>query len=62
MIETFEAHIAEYAERMGKVAESQGLELLMCHTVMDRETGDVLSGSHNTISGRPSAAIAHLMQ
>lgn len=62
MIDTFELQIAEYEKRMGTIADTQGLELLMCHTVMDRVTGDVISGSHNTISTRPASALAYMMQ
>lgn len=43
MLSPFEAQISEYEKRMGAIAETQGLELLMCHTVMDRVTGDTLS-------------------
>lgn len=62
MLSPFEAQISEYEKRMGAIAETQGLELLMCHTVMDRVTGDTLSWSHNTISDRPASALAYMMQ
>lgn len=34
----------------------------MCHTILDRNTGSILTGSHTTIPDRPSNAMASIMQ
>ncbi len=61
-IKELEEKIAEYENRLVKIADESWYELLMNHTIIHKETGALVSGWTNSIKDRNLLAYASVVQ